>query len=114
MVGTRYEKIASDYLESKGYKIITKNFRTPYAEIDIVALHQNILIFCEVKYRKNEKCGNPLEAVDSYKQFRISQAAMYYYSRNAYDYDTPCRFDVIAVTGSKITHIKNAFEFRER
>ena len=68
---------------------------------------------CEVKYRSGPGYGDPLEAVDPYKQKKICRTMMYYYSRHGYGGDTPCRFDVIAVYGDHtIKHLQNAFEFR--
>lgn len=71
------------------------------------------LVFAEVKYRRNEACGNPLEAVDVRKQRRICRTALYYCMRKGYGDTVPCRFDVLAVGGAgEIAHIKNAFDFQ--
>ena len=67
-IGSVYELKASDYLTKKGYQIIERNYRYRIGEIDIIAIERDCLCFIEVKYRKNEKTGDPLEAVDKRKQ----------------------------------------------
>lgn len=112
-VGEKYEKIASDYLENQGYTIVEQNLRTPYGEVDILAKEGSSLVFCEVKYRSSAKYGSPMEAVGTKKQRRISRAALYYYAKNGFSQDVPCRFDVIAVCGDGgVEHLENAFEFQ--
>lgn len=108
--GGEYEKIAGDYLRRQGYRILQYNFRCRYAEIDIVAADNDILVFCEVKYRKSRTPGHALEAVNPQKQRRISQAALFYLSK--YNIcDVQCRFDVVGITDGGITLVKNAFDY---
>ncbi|MSS63991.1 YraN family protein [Velocimicrobium porci] len=112
-IGTKYEEIAVCYLISKGYKIIERNYRNLYGEIDILAKKDSTLLFFEVKFRSDGSYGDPLEAVNHWKQKRISKAALYYYAKNGYAKNLPCRFDVIAIYGDgTINHIENAFEFQ--
>lgn len=107
--GQEQEELAARYLEEKGYQILERNYRIRTGEIDIIAKDQNCLVFVEVKYRQNEKLGNPLEAVDYRKQRKICQTAQHYLYRHKL-WNTGCRFDVIGITGTQICHIKNAFE----
>lgn len=112
-VGAKYEEVASEYLKNKGYTVVERNLRTPYGEIDILAKKDAVLIFCEVKYRSSAKCGSPMEAVGVQKQRKICRSALYYYTKNGFSQDMPCRFDVIAVYGNgQVEHLENAFEFR--
>lgn len=108
--GARYEEQAVQFLKEKGYIMLERNFRCPFAEIDIVALHQDVLVFCEVKYRYNTWAGSALEAVDVRKQRRISAAALFYIRRSGRR--QACRFDVIGIQDQKITLIQDAFPFR--
>lgn len=108
-VGAQYEKLAGQHLEQQGYEILAYNYRCRFGEIDIVAKEGGYLVFAEVKYRKNSRVGNPLEAVDKRKQQQISRTAAYYLLRYGYREDMPCRFDVVAVSGEEISVIKNAF-----
>lgn len=108
-VGARYEKQACEYLEKQGYQILMCNYRCKCGEIDIIAKDGDYLVFCEVKYRKNGKKGNPLEAVTPAKQRTISRCAMTYMLSHGFA-EVPCRFDVVGILDDEITLIKNAFE----
>jgi len=109
-IGTQYEKMAGEFLEKQGYRILTYNYRCRYAEIDIVAMDKEILVFCEVKFRKDSTSGNALDAVDVKKQRRLWYAALSYLSRHQLT-DVPCRFDVLGITGEQITLVKDAFVY---
>lgn len=112
--GTFYERKAGEYLEKQGYKILEYNYRCRAGEIDIVARDGEYLVFCEVKYRKDNKKGTPLEAVTLQKQWTISRCAMFYIMERGLDGEA-CRFDVAGITGSgeKIELIRNAFPYME-
>lgn len=107
--GRQYEEMAARYLEEEGYQILERNYQIRTGEIDIIAQDQNCIVFVEVKYRQNERMGDPLEAVDHRKQKKICQTAQFYLYKKKL-WNTSCRFDVIGITGTKIHHIKNAFE----
>ncbi|MCI8294113.1 MAG: YraN family protein [Hespellia sp.] len=109
-VGAAYERLASQYLEESGYRILEQNYRCRSGEIDLIALDGEYLVFCEVKYRKNLCTGHPLEAVNEKKQRIISKCAGHYIMGHHLG-DRPCRFDVIGICGEEITLVKNAFEF---
>lgn len=81
----------------------------PGREIDLIAWHQGYLVFVEVKYRSSDRTGSPEEAVDFRKQKKISRAASWYLMEQGFSMDTPCRFDVAAVTERKIQIFQNAF-----
>ena len=109
-IGYTGEQAAAEYLEKKGYSVITRNFRCKTGEIDIIAYLGGCTVFVEVKTRRNINFGTPAEFVDYRKQQKIKRAALYYI-KNA---DTDMRFDVIEVFHKdgiieKINHIENAF-----
>ncbi|MCR5214467.1 MAG: YraN family protein [Eubacterium sp.] len=109
-IGAFWEKQVAEYLEMEGMEILDMNYRTRYSEIDIIARDKEEIVFIEVKYRTSSFSGNPLEAVDSKKQNRIRNAALYYLSDHNYIEDrTSIRFDVIGIEGQNIEHIKMAF-----
>lgn len=111
-IGTRYEKVAAEYLEQKGYKILQKNYRNRYGEIDVIAQKDAVLVFIEIKFRSSDSYRDPLEAVDQRKQKRISQTALFYYAAHGYSENASCRFDVIGIyEDGTVKHIENAFEF---
>ena len=110
--GAEYEARAAELLECRGYEILERNFRGARGEIDLIARQENCLVFIEVKYRKTDRFGDAAAAVDPRKQQRLSKMAAFYCLSRRVPQETPCRFDVIAVTGEKLTHYENAFDFR--
>ena len=107
--GAAYELKAEEYLLGNGYKILERNFRNRSGEIDLIAKKEEYICFVEVKYRTTSAYGSPLEAVDFRKQNQIRRVANFYLMKNKLSEWTPCRFDVIAFEGEKMTHIENAF-----
>lgn len=83
-LGQNGEDIAVKYLEKKGYKIIERNRHFSRAcEIDIIALDKRgCLVFVEVKTRKTDFCGNPLEAITKTKYNNIKQGLYIYLNEN--------------------------------
>ncbi|MBQ9608738.1 MAG: YraN family protein [Lachnospiraceae bacterium] len=111
-IGADKEKLAAEYLGAMGLKIIDRNYRTRYEEIDIIAKDDETYVFVEVKYRKNDKYGTPLEAVNTDKIRRISMGAVSYLNNHKLPLDnTPIRFDVIGICKDDITYVKNAFDY---
>jgi len=72
------EDIATSYLKKKGYRIIERNFRKGYGEIDIVAVHENILVFAEVKTRTTGLYGGAIEAISYLKLQKLIRTCEYY------------------------------------
>lgn len=113
--GSFYEAKAASYLERLGYRILAMNYRCRLGEIDLIAKHENYLTFIEVKYRRSDSQGSPFEAVTYRKQQTIYKTAQYYMQSHRILQDTPCRFDVVAVSGEPdgeneaIEVIQNAF-----
>lgn len=108
-IGSGYEEQAAEFLQRAGMQILHRNFRTRAGEIDLVARDGDCLVFVEVKYRRDSRMGTALEAVDLRKQGMIIKTARYYLLRFGYSADTPCRFDVVGITGDEITYVKDAF-----
>jgi len=104
--------IAAKFVSSLGYKIIDKNFRGKFGEIDIIAKDGNSLVFIEVKKRISSKFGTPEEAITKTKLKRIIKTIDYYLYRNVLSNNSnKIRIDVIAISGSdgntSLNHIKN-------
>lgn len=72
------EEIATNYLKNKGYKIIERNFRKGYGEIDIIAIFQNTLIFVEVKTRTSSLYGGAIESIAYHKIKSLIRTAQFY------------------------------------
>ena len=105
------EALAALYLRLKGFKIEARNWRCPLGEIDIVAWERDTLVFVEVKTRTGGSAGTPEEAVTEAKQRRLVRLAEAYLARGSES--PPCRFDVVAVSGSawrpSVRHLRAAF-----
>lgn len=110
--GDLYERKAAAYLEQQGLAILERNYRCRQGEIDLIARDTGYLVFVEVKYRRGERAGNSLEAVNKAKQKAIGAVARYYLAVRWHSSDIPCRFDVIGIDGEQISWIKNAFEWQ--
>lgn len=111
--GKQAEQYAIEYLESKGYCIVAKNFRYQKAEIDIIAENNNLLVIIEVKARANNLFIEPYEAVDKRKIKLIVSAADAFLREKQYEKEV--RFDIVSIIRGegnqlKIQHIENAFE----
>lgn len=112
-LGVTGEEFASRYLETNQYRILCRNFRTAYGELDIIAQDKDTLVFIEVKTRRSTQYGQPGEAVSYRKQRKLSRMAAIYLARHNV-WHWPCRFDVIEVFASRgteprIHHIRHAF-----
>jgi len=111
--GRSGEDIALNYLQKQGYKIIERNYRCRYGEIDLIARDGKTLVFVEVKSRRSTAFGAPEEAVGTAKQKKISTVALWYLEeKNIHNRDA--RFDVVSVmsTGQeqKVELIRDAFD----
>ena len=112
-LGDRGEELAVELLENLNYEIIERNYRFGRGEIDIVAKDEDVLVFVEVKARKNLEYGHPEYAVTKDKQKQIRRLAeAYLYEKEISNID--CRIDVIAILFKnnlppEINHIENAF-----
>jgi putative endonuclease len=111
--GNRGEDIAAEFLEGKGYEIIERNYHYGHGELDIIAKDEEILVFVEVKTRKNLEFGPPELAITKAKQRQVRKVAEAYMVEKKIT-DTDVRIDVVAILiqknlPPKITHIENAF-----
>jgi len=107
-IGSIGEDMAVEFLKSRGVKILERNYQNRFGEIDIIGRKDNTLLFIEVKYRKNESFGYPLEAVGFAKREKIRKMARFFLNENHY-YHYNIRFDCIGIIGSQIEWIKGAF-----
>ena len=104
------EDLACKYLEENGYKIIERNKTfSRFCEIDIIAQIKNTLVLVEVKTRKNNNFGSPLEAINKTKYNHIKQGLLMYTQNCNIKYDN-YRIDAIGITlepTPQIQHLKN-------
>lgn len=107
------EEYTTSYLTDMGYRIIERNYRTRYGEIDIIAEQAETIVFVEVKSRRSRIYGEPREAVSLRKQQKLLRTAMIFLQEKHWE-ERACRFDVVEVVFLpnglvKPYHIENAF-----
>jgi len=112
-LGSFGEGLARERLKDCGYRILTTNYRCPLGEIDVIAKDGDVLVFVEIRTRKNISPGSVKETVNSRKQRQISKVALTYIRSNNL-WESKARFDVVAIglfgRKKEIEIIKNAFE----
>lgn len=116
-LGQLGERLAAEHLERRGLRIVERNYRTRWGELDIVAFDGETLAFCEVKTRKmNAGEGDPLDAIRALKRSKVRKmAASWLAERTERPYAQSLRFDAIGVTFDRsgrlvgIEHLEGAF-----
>jgi putative endonuclease len=114
-LGKTGEIIAKEYLMEKGHRFIANNYRYERSEIDLIFCDdpKKLLMFIEVKTRRNRKFGEPEESINSAKQSSIKKAAEGFMLENSAYEGFDMRIDVISIfidsSGSEVNHIENAF-----
>jgi putative endonuclease len=110
--GEKGEKLAVEFLEKRGYKVLELNYRNSFGEIDIIALHKGTVVFIEVKTRRSADFGKPFEAVDQRKRDKMKNIALLFLKK--FKREVPARFDVVSIQVDKddyqIDLIQDAFE----
>lgn len=114
-IGEAGEEYTVKFLKKKKYKILERNYRKRYGEIDIIAENKNYIVFVEVKTRHTDSMTLAADAVTRQKQLKIIKTASLYLSEN--ETDKFCRFDVCEVYVNtnnlkleNINYIEGAFE----
>jgi len=106
-IGVKGEQEAIAFLKAKGYEILASNYRYKRCEIDLIVKQNNLLVFVEVKKRKNNRFGNPEDFVSNAQQNRIQQASEEYIA--TINWQGRIRFDIVAINGKEIFHIEDGF-----
>ena len=112
-LGDLGEKLARDFLRKRGYRIRETNFRCPQGEIDIVAEHDDYLVFVEVRTRTSLSFGTPEESITASKKEKLVSLALTYLQTHN-DLPPLWRIDVVAIEldqrgkASRIELIENA------
>ncbi|HAG57397.1 MAG TPA: YraN family protein [Ruminococcaceae bacterium] len=98
-IGAQGETFAAQILQEQGMKILSRNYYTPYGEIDLIVLDKGCIAFVEVKTRRTGSVTRPAEAVDRRKRERIIRSAVCYLME--YPVDLQPRFDVFEIVTKK-------------
>ncbi|CEK16153.1 YraN family protein [Chthonomonas calidirosea] len=118
--GAKWEQVVQVYLKDAGWQILDTNYRSPFGELDIVALEPTtsdpVIVFVEVRSRRGSLYGAPIESITAKKRARILATAYQWLSEHAEGTEEPAiRFDVAAVTvdcdgKAEITLYRGAFD----
>jgi putative endonuclease len=111
-IGRKGEGKAAEALEQAGMQIIARNVRSPFGEVDIVALDGDTLVFVEVKTWSSYGMEDLQYGINLKKQRRIIETAKYFLSANRKFNGKAIRFDVMFVEKEAITHLAAAFTER--
>jgi putative endonuclease len=95
-LGQRGEDLACEALVARGYHVLHRRYRTRYGELDIVAQHDGVLVFVEVRARGSGRFGHAAASVGPQKQQRVAAMAESYLGLEG-EHHRICRFDVVAV-----------------
>lgn len=111
--GQVVEAAACRYLQQQGLVLLTQNFNARGGELDLVMRECDTLVFVEVRFRKNDLFGSPVESVTFSKQKKLLRTAQLYLLAQREWQNKPCRFDIVAArpgeSGLQFEWIKNAF-----
>lgn len=112
--GNYWEQAAENFLQQRGLRTLTRNYRARVGEIDLVMMDGDTLVFTEVRFRADETHGSGAATVTRAKQRKIIRAARNYLSRHSNTAGTSCRFDVVSIGVREgrtlIDWIRNAFD----
>jgi len=96
--GEAAEQLAAAFLEARGLRIVERNYRCRYGEIDLVAKSGGTLVFVEVRARASDAFGGAAASITAAKRRRLIATARHYMARH--DANSACRFDVVLLSGS--------------
>jgi putative endonuclease len=112
-LGEYGERLAVRHLDEAGMVVLERNWRCAYGEIDIIARDGDVLVFCEVKTRRGDGFGQPVEAVVAAKVRRLRQLAAAWVTTTGL-HRAEIRFDVVSVLAqargpARVEHVRGAF-----
>ena len=109
------EQIAERWLKRQGWRVVQRRFRSGHRDIDLVVEREGTVAFVEVKARRGNEFGDPVEAVNWAKQRELVRSASVWIDRYGRPSDS-YRFDVVGVLVQgervRVRHVANAFELR--
>ena len=110
------EDAAARYLESRGFRVLERNWRFRQWELDLICRDGDTVVFVEVKTRRAGSMATPADALDRKKRERLVKAASQYLTRHDL-WDEPCRFDLAGVvdtgTSMDVEYFENAFDLSD-
>ena len=108
--GAQAERLAAQFLQARGLKLLQQNYRCRYGEIDLILQDADTLVFAEVRLRKHSNFGGAAASINAAKQGRLIRTAQHYLS--TLGHIPPCRFDAVlldTLENASPEWIRNAF-----
>ena len=102
--GAAAEALAASYLATRGLTIVQRNYRCRGGEIDLIARDGEVLVFVEVRLRRNRAFGTAAESITAPKRRRLRLAARHYLARLGRE--PPCRFDAVLLDALETENIE--------
>lgn len=111
--GNHGEKLAADHLRQHGYTILETNWRCPFGELDIIARHEQVIVFVEVRAR--QQIDDAFASITTRKRDKLIRTIALYVQENLPE-ESQWRVDVIAVALAKsstpaIVHVQDALDW---
>ena len=110
--GQLAELAAKHYLQKQKLTILEQNFLCKLGEIDLICIENGVIVFVEVRYRKDKSHGNAAQSIDHGKQRKVIKSAQYWLLIN-HKHDVDIRFDAIlfdqSIDEQHLTWLKSAF-----
>jgi len=109
--GIKGEEAACRYFEKHGYKILERRFRSAFGEVDIIIRKKDVVVFAEVKAWDILGMENLEYSVNSAKQNRIRNTALFFLRHHSELSGCRIRFDLVFLSWrtEKLVHWENAF-----
>lgn len=111
IIGRLGENIAKDYLKKKGYRIVDQNYRTKYAEIDLIAIYRQVLIFIEVRTKTGQYFGSPEETLNRKKINKIKRNCLAYLYQHGWEKDY--RIDAVCIVFGKERKLERVSHYKD-
>lgn len=106
--GAAAEQFAADYIAAQGLKLVARNWRCRFGEIDLIAKDGQTLIFIEVRSRSNPRFGGAASSIQRSKQDKLIRTAQVYLQHISPL--PPCRFDAICIDGDELVWLKDCIQ----
>lgn len=107
--GSAGEQLARDFLLSRGLELLDAGWHCRLGELDLVMREHDVLVFVEVRARREGSAVSAIDSVDAHKQGRFVRAARAWLSRHPVESRLPARFDIVAIDGERIDWLRDAF-----
>ena len=98
--GARFEQRALEFLHGAGLQLLERNWRSRFGELDLVMRDGDVVVFVEVRYRRDPRFGGSAASVGAAKRAKLTRAAQAFLQAHPRLASLPCRFDVVAFDGN--------------